>query len=116
MNIHELKDAIADLEYCLMELKNLEFSEISNELSQLENQLKKFKRIKIINFILNSCVGLILGFLIGFTFYQFALSKHFTVVENASEKYLYLEKNQAKFIKENQNNWIFQITKLKNKE
>ena len=111
MNIHELKDAIADLEYCLMELKNLEFAEIANELNQLEEKIKQLKKIKLINFILNTFSGLILGFFIGFIFYQVGITKHFTVVENASEKYLYLEKNQAKFVKDTPTNWVFLIKK-----
>lgn len=111
MNIHELKDAIADLEYCLMELKNLEFSEISNELNQFENKLKQLKKIKLINFILNAFIGLVLGCLIGFISYQYAIVKHFTVVENAESKYLYLVKSEAKFVKENQTNWVFAIKK-----
>jgi uncharacterized protein YacL len=111
MNIHELKDAIADLEYCLMELKNLEFGEIAKEINQLEEKIKQLKKIKLINFIFNSFVGLILGFLVGFIFYQFGIPKHFTVVENAESKYLYLDKNQAKFIKDTQTNWVFSIKK-----
>lgn len=111
MNIHELKDAIADLEYCLMELKNLEFSEITTELTQLENQLKKFKKVKLINFILNAFLGLFIGFLIGFIIYQFSITKHFTVVENATNKYLYVEKSETKFLKDTPTNWVFSIKK-----